>query len=124
MHHGVSPNSVPKEALGLRHDELEVVHILQQLGRAAPRYDDVGRRPQATKVYCRTAMSSDPCTAAEHEWSRRWLIRAQRPSTSIGGDSTPCGTVDVEDEVAGAEAAEPAASSIAVGRTNRATTSI
>jgi hypothetical protein len=29
-------------------------------------------------------MSSDPCTAAEHEWSRRRLIRARRPSTSTG----------------------------------------
>jgi hypothetical protein len=70
--------------LGMRHDELEVVHILQQLGRAAPRDDDVGRRPQATKKYSRTAMSSDPCMAAEHKWSRRRLICARRSSTSTG----------------------------------------
>jgi hypothetical protein len=80
MHHGVSPNGVPKEALGLRHDKLEVVRIvLQQLGRAA---------------------------------------------RSTAGNSTPCGTVDVEDKVVRAEAGEPAASSIAAERMNRVTTSI
>jgi hypothetical protein len=33
----------------------------------------------------------------------------RRGCRSAGGDSTPCGTVDAEDEVAGAEAGEPAA---------------